>query len=260
MGAAASEELGKWASIGELTAQSRKMRIIPALPAECQIDSLRRLWRSLRWVAPGTELIGPGDVLDRMLLIVSGEAEALLLHTPYIPIFAEGVYLCEAALLDVPRGASEADPVVPWRPSGHSWLLRRWGRLPMPAQSLVEEFLWTRRRSCAQGFPGRVRTTRRSLIAELTRDDFRMVLRQAEVPEDLPPLSRGTAHVSALHNVLGYSAEPRQLGAQDVAALRVVCEAPINISCQAVPAALWGGGGLLFGSCVSRQNSERQAL
>lgn len=261
MGAAASDELEKWASVGDLTAHSRKMRVLPALPAECQIDALRRMWRNLHWVNPDTDLICAGDILDRMLLIVSGEAEAILSHTPYIPVMAEGFYICEAALLDVALTA-EADALVPWRPSGHSWLLERWGRLPMLALSLVEKFLWQRSRSWQQGFPGRVRTTRRSLIAELTRDDFREVLRKAKCPEDLPPLSRSMVGVSILHNVTSLNAVPNQLGAQDVAALRVVCEAPVNISCQAM-APPWPGaekGGLLFSSCARPLVAEPQAL
>lgn len=200
--------------------------------------------------------------MDKMQLIVSGEAEVLLSHTSYIPILAEGSFFCEAALLDVPRGKGEVDLSM-YHPSGYRWLLQHWNRLPQPALALVEEFLKRRRNAGAQGFPGRVRTTRRSLLAELTRHDLQQVLNQAEDPEALPSLSRSMAGVNIMQNIGSFGAVARQLGHQDVAALRVICEAPVNISCRTVPSALWaasrppkvnsgsGPGGILFGCCTS---------
>ena len=42
MGAQASEELQVWSSVSDLALMTHKMKVIPALPAECQVEALRR--------------------------------------------------------------------------------------------------------------------------------------------------------------------------------------------------------------------------
>merc|ERR1712241_228118 len=114
---------------------SRKMRIIPTLPAECQVETLRYLWRSLRWVAGGQDLLSPGMPCEELIVIVRGEVQAILGQHSYIPLLPEGSFLCEYSLLG--RGTRTHHGIS--KPGGHRpvgaspfWFLRSWRKLPLP--------------------------------------------------------------------------------------------------------------------------------
>eukprot|EP00931_Biecheleriopsis_adriatica_P092349 TRINITY_DN66156_c0_g1_i1.p1 TRINITY_DN66156_c0_g1~~TRINITY_DN66156_c0_g1_i1.p1 ORF type:complete len:283 (+),score=81.86 TRINITY_DN66156_c0_g1_i1:67-915(+) len=232
MGAQVSEELAAWASVTDLAAMTVKMKILPALPAECQIEVLRRLWRSLRWLSSGTDLITPREMNDRLFVIVQGEAEAILSSSSYIVLLPEGTFACEAALLGHQAASSTAgsEPreLLPLRyaPSPKRW--------PEGVLGIIKKFLV--RDTSWPSFPGRIRTTRRSLIATLARPELLQVVEGLQGEErqkslDLINRSRGqVAHCNPLQNITYFGdAKARPLGAHDMAALRVVCEGPMAL-------------------------------
>lgn len=251
MGAQVSEEVERWVSAADLTYQTRKMRVIPALPAECQVQALKKMWHSLRWVSAGEAILGPQARAPGLILIVRGEAQAILGCTQYMPLLPEGAFVCEAALLS--DGASEGDPYsIPGllaaggggpsgrRPRGNpAWPLRRWHSFPEGLLSVIQDFL-VKRRSTGPRFDGQLRATRRSLIAELTREEYLLILDWAEDQDAVRDLRGGGDEVprNPLQNVVSLDARARALGSEDIAALRVVCDGPMNISCRgpALPA------------------------
>lgn len=264
MGAQVSEELDRWVSVSDLALTTTRMRIIPALPAECQVEILRVLWRSLHWVPRGEILVTPSEPCDRMYVVARGEAEVILSNTSYIPLLPEGTFVCEAALLGFggqpngvvrglsatatgcsasawgcpppqPRQIPVVDPV---------WPLRRDKRFPSGPLSLISEFL---RKQSTGGprFQGKIRTTRRSLIATLTRQELLSVL-HAKGSDAVRGLADMPATCNALQNVTAFGAEVQGVNVNDVAA-RVVCEGPMHASCQPVLRGVKQG---LFGACM----------
>lgn len=232
MGAQISEELTAWASVTDLAAISIKMRIIPALPAECQVEVLRWLWRSLRWLPVGTDLVTPRELNDRLFLIVQGEAQVVLQGHSYIMLLPEGSFACEAALLCCSGGKA----VGSVEPDGLA-TLRRARRLPNGVLGIVRQFL--AREASWPSFPGRLRTTRRSLVASLARSELLHAIGKCSGEDKraaLEVVNRGQrAQTNPLQNVTSFQARAKPLGAQDMAALRVVCEGPMRLQavCQA---------------------------
>lgn len=242
MGAQASEELATWASVSDLTLITRRMRVIPSFPAECQVRVLGCLWNSLRWVPAGDVLVQPGEACDRLFIVVRGEAELLLGSSDYIPLLPAGTYVCEGALLgqelEGRRGEAPlpAAALPPKRGNAHDplWPLRRWQKIPVGALSIVRAFL--SKNVDGPHFRGKVRTTRRSLIGYLTRGQLVSIL-QAEDPAVLQSFLNLEASTNALFNVAALGVEAHMLGAQDVAALRVVCEtSSVNVACRRLAA------------------------
>lgn len=266
MGAQASEELATWASVSDLALITRRMRVIPALPAECQVEAIRRMWQSLRWVPTAEVLVTTGDASDRMFVVVQGEAEALITGTDYIPLLPEGAFVCEAALLGHGVQSTASSSAQGWgaslrRPGSRVdpvWAIRRCKRIPAPALSLVEEFLT--RSPGGPRFQGKVRTTRRSLIATLTRQEFVSIL-QAHESAEVRAMAYMAVQTNPLQNVTIFGAEARALGAQDIAALRVVCEGPMHASCQqAVGPAMRTLRKGIFGSCMAPATTSADEL
>jgi len=249
MGARASQELDRWASVSDLALMSRKMRIIPTLPAECQVEALRYLWRSLRWVPTGEELLSPQTPCDSLMVIVRGEVQAILGRTNLIPMLPEGSFLCEFALLGRGRRrANDQSPsLAPSNAVSPLWAFRSWRKLPPPVLGLVEDFLV--KDSAIPRFHGCVRTTRPSLIGHLTHGQFLAALRKAEDADAVPNFRELHVNRNVLWNVTAMGANARELGAQDIAALRVVCEGPMQISCSSVGATLRQAPKLLCGGC-----------
>jgi hypothetical protein len=231
-------------------------------------------------------LVFAGDPVDRMLVVLRGEVEALFTYTSYIPLLSDGAFVCEAALLPVWELSTEGKEAIESagmqqhgqsltrralsgghhnsayanRPMGTPMLgrvLHRWHRLPGPAVEMVLQWLYSEQAIKGPRFNGRLRTTCRSLVGELSRHEFRQVLAVAEDSASLPELGyRDTASVDTLQNVLSWgvgnvSSPAHQLGEADISALRVVCDAPVDISCRGVGAA----GGLLFGTCMRSSTS-----
>jgi CRP-like cAMP-binding protein len=250
-GTQASEELEKLASVSDLAFYSRKMRVIPALPAECQVEALRRLWRSLYRVAAGTELIAPHEPNDRLILIVRGEVQAVLGQSDFIPLLPEGSFLCESFLLRDDDGRGDIAASASKRQRSHVWMFRGGRRsLPSPALALVDDFLTGIVRRGPQ-LHGRVRATRPSLIAELTRTDFLECLDKAEDAYAARSFRDMPVSWNMLQNVRTFGAEARALGAVDINALRIVCEGPTHMSCQGVTPALRAAvPNGLFGGCM----------
>jgi len=217
-----------WASVSDLAMLAPNMRLISALPAECQIRVLRALWFSMRWVPAGTILLTPSDASDRMIVVVRGEGELLLGHTDIIPLLPAGSFVCEAALLTqrCPAGdqclqqKSAAQPL---------WAFRGWQRIPSNLLGIVGTFLGTS--SNVPRLHGKVRTTKRSLIAQLSRERFQSILSEAEAVNAREfaemPVCR-----NALQNVTSLRARRQNLGAEDVATLNIVCEGPLHATCQ----------------------------
>ncbi|CAE8584137.1 unnamed protein product, partial [Polarella glacialis] len=121
------------------------------------------------------------------------------------------------------------------------------------------------RDACWPSFPGRVRLTRRSLVATLARRDLLEVLQSLKGEarkEGLELVAGGqTVHCNPLQNVTFFGqVESKPLGAQDMAALRVVCEGPMRL--QAVCRTSLGPSLGLFGSCLGgdRPNSQVEEL
>jgi len=263
MGAQASQELDRWVSVSDLALISRKMRIIPTLPAECQVEALRYLWRSLRWVQGGTDLLTPSMACDCLYVILRGEAQAVLGCSRYMPLLPEGSYLCEAALLGRATRRSQVESQWARRPSGADpvWPLRRCKKLPQGVLGVVSDFLSAR--SSAPGFHGRVRTTQPTLVATLTRGQFMAALRKASDPASVPALSELHVSCNGLQNITAMGVEPRELGAQDIAALRVVCEGPMNMSCASVGPALRAAAAppsWLFSGCCAPGRTQEEEL
>lgn len=248
MGAQASQELERWASVSDLAFLSQKMRIIPTLPAECQVEALRYLWRSLHWIPAGEELLSPAVACDRLLVIVRGEVQAILGQSQYIPLLPGGSFLCEYALLGRGLRPAHGGTAVA-RSVSPLWAFRGWTKLSRPMLGLVEEYLVA---PCnAARFHGRVRTTRPTLVGSLSRGEFLAALRKAEDPSTVPNFRELQAKRNQLWNVTAMGANVRELGAQDIAALRVVCEGRMNMSCTSVGPMLRQVPSSLFGSCCT---------
>lgn len=257
MGAQASQDLASLPLAADIMMLVRKMRVIPALPAECQVEAVRLLLRSVRWLLPGEVLLEAGENPDRLVVIVRGEAEAVLGRSSKIPILPEGAYFGEAGLLVERGGPREAAPRCRGDPA---WALRRWRRLPGGVLDIVAGFL--RGRTTGRRFWGRIRTTRRSLIATLGRQELlAAALRvQGKGGDALRVLCGLPACCNVLQNVTEFGAEAKVLGARDLAALTVVCEGPLQVSCRgALPAAGTFSGRTLaspFRACWGRQEVE----
>lgn len=249
MGAQTSEELVAWASASDVALIIPRMRVIPALPVECQVEAVRRLWRSLRWVPQGVRLLDPNDISDRVFIIVQGEAEAVLGSSKYIPILPAGSFFCEAALLQ--RGEIMHHLGATEERTDKMWPFQRWRRLPASVLAMIGVFLKNRRNN--HRFRGRVRTTQRSLVATLTRQELLKILKVQGCSDAMHVLNNMPALCNALWNVTTFSAEARALSAQDMVALRVVCEGPLHTSCQAsvIPAIRSVPRGM-FGECMDR--------
>ncbi|CAK0895721.1 unnamed protein product [Prorocentrum cordatum] len=259
--------LASWASMADLALATRRMKVIPSLPAECQVEALRALWRNLRWVQAGTPLLRPSEPNDRMIVIVQGEAEAVFggYDLAHIPLLPAGSFVGEAALV-VPSSAGVAD-------SSHLHLphlaperlrplrcLRRRALLPGPLQAEVESFLRTSR---GLKFKGWVRTTRESLVADLTRKEFLAAVARHDAGSASGLSELAHVHCNVWQNVKTFG-ERRELGAQDFAALRVVCEGPTRVSCagfQRGAEVAWGA--LLadgpFGACAGPSRAAARA-
>jgi len=254
MGASASEEIDKWVSVSDLALATRRMRVVPALPSECQVEVLRRLWRSLRYVPAGEILVTPSQNCDRMFVVARGEAEVILGSSSYIPLLPEGTFVCEAALLgfggglrDVGRSGLEVQKRAK-PPCDPVWMLRAHvpaagKKIPRVLLGVVAEFL-TNAANLGPRFQGKVRITRRSLIAELARTELLAILEahgsDARALADMP------ATCNALQNVTVFGVEAQEVNANDIAA-RVVCDGPMNVSCTNVAGGLKQG---LFGACL----------
>jgi len=270
MGSQASvgEEITAWASVSDLALATRKMRVVPALAAELQIKVIRRLWRSLRWVPANEIILRPGEPNDRLVVVVQGEAEAMFhgSNCRYIPLLPAGSFVGEIALLSQPCGSGSASiertsvvraassragnwtPSQAWR-DGELWIDFLWPlrtaknappMLPEGILSMVETFL----RKCGDGprFRGRVRTTRRSLLAEFTRAELASIVEDAASNSNSDESALAAAEAArsvlgmearcdALQNVTALGVRACELGVQDMAALRVVCEGPIRVTC-----------------------------
>lgn len=258
MGAQASEEIDRWVSVSDLALATRRMRVVTALPSECQVEVLRVLWRSLRYVPAGEILVTPSQTCDRMFVVARGEAEVLLSTTDYIPLLPEGAFVCEAALLGSsggqPSGEGCASSAAGWHGLSAArprrlidpvWSLRRTAILPRGPLGIIAEFLVKPSTVDGPRFPGKLRTTRRSLMAELTREEFRSILRAhgADVVQGFADMP---ATCNALQNVTVFGVEAQTVNANDIAA-RVVCEGPIHASCQSGLRVVRQG---LLGSCM----------
>lgn len=260
MGAQVSQELDRWVSVSDLTLVSRKMRLISSLPGECQVEALRNLWRSLRWVPRGTVLIDPEMAHDSLTMVVRGEAQALLGHSTYSIILPSGCFFCETALLG--RGPLErAAQRDESRQNFHRRkaeaanamrLLRRSKLIIGGPLDIVSGFLSPTIASCSSGFNARICTTEPSLVATLSRQEFLDALRRAEDPASVPDFSVLEFRCNVLENVTAMGVDSRELGTQDIAALRVVCEGPMNMSCAGVAPALRSVPNSLFGQCMAR--------
>lgn len=223
--------LAAWASMTDLALATRRMKVIPSLSAECQVEILRSLWRNLRWVQAGAPLLCPSEPNDRLIVIVQGEAEAVFggYDLAHIPLLPAGSFVGEAALV-VPSGASAAEPrrlaLAPerFRPLR---CLRRRALLPGPLEAEVESFLRPIR---GPKFTGWVRTTRESLVAELTRKEFLAAVARHDAASASGLQELAHVRCNVWQNVRTFG-ERRELGAQDFAALRVVCEGPTMVSC-----------------------------
>uniref|UniRef100_A0A7S1LT44 Uncharacterized protein n=1 Tax=Alexandrium catenella TaxID=2925 RepID=A0A7S1LT44_ALECA len=247
MGAQVSEELTTWASISDLALIVPRMKVIPALTPECQVKVIRRLWRNLRWLPAGEPLVMTRRSVAHFIVLVAGEAEAMLGTHPHIWLMPPGTFFCEAVLLDW-RGLERSGLRSFMSPA---WALRDWRRIPAPARSIVKDFL--KLPLNGPRFQGNIRTTRRSLVATLTRQELLDVV-------DEVPGARAAVHklddvrvaCDALRNVTTFSAPSRDLGAKDIAALKVVCEGPVFAACRgAVMPDLRSQVRDMFGCCTS---------
>eukprot|EP00811_Abedinium_folium_P002103 NODE_11928_length_1257_cov_5.150442.p1 GENE.NODE_11928_length_1257_cov_5.150442~~NODE_11928_length_1257_cov_5.150442.p1 ORF type:complete len:290 (-),score=48.91 NODE_11928_length_1257_cov_5.150442:388-1233(-) len=233
-GSRASEELVSWASVSDLAFLCGKMRVLPSLSKECQVEALRKLWRSLQWLPAGKVLLERGTANRSLLLIVYGEAEVVLASSRYTPILSDGAYLCEAALLG--SGRCVAGVAIPCARGGPAWPLQSLRRLPSHLISSINEFVVTADGSRLPVFEGRARLTRRSLVASLSCQELAAIVRVHD-PAGLTMLAKTRAKCNPLQNITSFNAATQTLGAQDVAALRVVCEGPLTLTCQSNVAA-----------------------
>lgn len=245
MGAQVSEEVERWASVGDLAAIAPRMRVIRALPVPCQVEVVRRLWRNSRWVPPGEVLVMTSDFVDRFIVLIAGEAEVLLGNRSCIWMVPSGTFFCEVALLDW-RGV-KANGLQAY--ASPAWALRRWRRISAPAARLVEDFL--KRPLHGPRFHGQVRAARRSLVATLTRSEL---LEAAEVhgaQEAVLGLDALPVSCNVFRNVATFAAPTRDMDAKDIAALRLVCEGPLLSTCRgAVVPDLRGQASGLFSCCA----------
>lgn len=209
------------------------MKVIPALPAECQVQTLKKLWRNLAWLPPGEVLLTPDQPSDRLYVVVRGEAELLMGSSDYTPLLPEGSFICEMALLQDYEAMVE--PLSGIRnKGGHLWSFRGWKRIPASVLSIVEEYLG--KKSIGPCVVAKVRTTQRSLVTSLTNRELRSIARSQgeETNLALSELIQTPASQNALLNVGIFGATSQALSAHDMAALRVVCDGPMGITCRGV--------------------------
>jgi len=229
MGVSASEEFVAWASVSDLATIVPRMKILPALPVECQVEALRVLWRSLHWVPAKSVLLSLSDSYDRLFIVVRGEVELLLSDSKYIPLLPAGSFFCEAALLA--RGGGTDRPRTGTAVGGGPWwALTRCKRrkLPQPAVQLVQAFL----RRGGPRLAARVQTTQRSLISTLSRQELIRAAELQNCSAALRDLESKPLVCNRMRNITHLNADAQTLTSQDMAALRVVCEGPMNASCQ----------------------------
>lgn len=94
-----SDELEAWSSVSDLLLTCQKMKLLTALPRNCHIAVIKKLWSNRHWVRPGEFLIAPGEINDRLIVILLGEAEAILHGRGCIPLLPAGSFCAEAALV-----------------------------------------------------------------------------------------------------------------------------------------------------------------
>mmetsp|Transcript_109806 Transcript_109806/g.321535 ORF Transcript_109806/g.321535 Transcript_109806/m.321535 type:complete len:248 (-) Transcript_109806:86-829(-) len=239
MGAQVSEEVTAWASVSDIALIVPKMRFIPTLPVECQIEVVRKLWQNLRWTPSGEVLVMTRNFVDRLFVVVAGEVEVQLANHSHIWLMPPGTFFCEAALVDW-RGLAAAGLRSFASPA---WSLRGLRRLPRLAVSAIEDFL--KQPLHGPRFQGRVRTARRSLITTLTRQELLAAAEARGAGEAARALDGLPVACDVLRNLKGFAGPARDLGERDIASLRVVCEGPLLSTCA--------GPGLragLFGGCL----------
>lgn len=247
MGAQVSEEIAAWASVSDLALIVPRMKVIPALPPECQVKVIRRLWRNLRWVPAGQTLVMTRRSISDFYVLVAGELEAMLGSHAHIWMMPPGTFFCEAALLDW-RGL-EAAGVRSY--ASPAWALRRWTGLPAGPTGIVEDFL--KLPLTGPRFQGHIRTARRSLVTTLTRDELLAAAHEVlGATAAVKKLDGLPVRCNALRNITTFSAPVRDLNAKDIAALKVVCEGPLFASCRgALVPDLRSQAQGLFGCCLN---------
>lgn len=244
-----------WTSVSDLALMTHKMKVIPALPAECQVEALKRIWSSLRWVPQWTELHAAQDPVDRLIVIAQGEAEVILGHTSYVPVLPAGTYVCEAALL----GQSWSWKGLNGKYAQHFRILERARILPSGPLKVLETFL--SRELAAPKSCMKLRTTRRSLVGELTGTALWDILRKVHGGLSPKQLSELPARCNALQNITAIGARAQLLGREDVSALRVVCEGSLNVSCEgAAPAVRRLATAGFLGFCKGRGSLQEEPV
>jgi hypothetical protein len=190
-----------------------------------------------------------------MFVVARGEVEVVLGHTSYVPILTEGAFVCEASLLDVARCgdarnldeigySTGSSPLVPSRRTRDPiWMFRGWSKLPRGILGMVAQFLV--KGADGPRFRGKLRTTRRSLIGELTRWALVAIL-QKHGSDATNGLLQLPATFNALQNVAAFGAEAQEVNANDIAR-RIVCDGPMQVSCQSAVRNVRQG---LFGGCM----------
>lgn len=95
------DELEALTSVSDLLFTCQKMKLLTALPRNCHVAAIRKLWSNRHWVRPGEFLVAPGEVNDRLIVILLGEAEAILHGRGCIPLLPAGSFCAEACLVCV---------------------------------------------------------------------------------------------------------------------------------------------------------------
>lgn len=218
------------------------------------------MWRNLQWVPPGTVLASPSLPCESLLVVVRGEAQAVLGCSGYLPLLPAGSFLCEANLLGRFKRIGQLDP-----PLLNSCLAENWGdptwplrgkvQIPPIILDIISEFLTTP--SSEPHFYGRVFTTLPSLVTSLSRRAFLQCLSRADDPGNVPDFDGMRITSDVLRNVRTIGSSERELGLQDIAALRIVCEGPVSISCASfgnvVRSTVVPSAAGVFGHCMGRQ-------
>jgi hypothetical protein len=219
MGNRASEEAVIYYSVKDLAQLLPTMKVLPALTSTAQVAALKVLWQNLHWVSPRT-VLAHGQV-DRLVLLVRGEAEVVLRGGSEIFILPSGTFFGEAALLQNSVPVSDRRDRKSEAPL---WMMRN-GTLGADLLGRVGEFLVSR---SGRVFQARIQATERSLVTELTHEQLASVL-----PHEERAVLAQAARCNRLQNVLAFSAgSRRRLGDEDVTALRVVCDNPIRVACS----------------------------
>lgn len=69
-------DFSSWVSVTDLILLFSKMKFLASLPKEMHAPVVQRLWRNVRRVPPGEELVSFAVPNDRLVMILGGEAEA----------------------------------------------------------------------------------------------------------------------------------------------------------------------------------------